>query len=244
VQQELAAEAPGVQMGKLADGGDIMIYQRTGMQISFFIHAAVFMSVFCVSRMVVTASAPIPLELGIFIGSADAMKNGVREKAVHQQRKTPVTKPVVQQQQTPSETAAAEKPVMKQEQTFSEPKANESLKASEPGVDNNASEVVNSVFGAGTGMNIRANMGARSIVRPMPQIPDDLREAAFDSVALAQFHIAVDGQAKAELVKPTPNPRLNRMLLDSLKKWRFAPAVRDGQPVASTEEIVIRIVVK
>jgi periplasmic protein TonB len=92
--------------------------------------------------------------------------------------------------------------------------------------------------------NLYASSGARAIVRPMPQIPDDLRGGAFNTAALARFHIAVDGSAKVELAKPTPNPRLNRILLDSLKKWRFIPAIKNGKPVASTEEIVVKIEVK
>jgi protein TonB len=89
-----------------------------------------------------------------------------------------------------------------------------------------------------------ASSGARAIVRPMPQIPDDLRGEAFNLSALARFHIAVDGSAVVELAKPTPNPRLNRILLDSLKKWRFLPAIKNGKPMASTEEIVVRIEVR
>ena len=92
--------------------------------------------------------------------------------------------------------------------------------------------------------NMNANSGARAIVRPMPQIPDDLREGAFNTSALARFHIAVDGSVTVELAKPTPNPRLNRILLDSLRKWRFFPAIKNGKPVASTEEIVVKIEVK
>ena len=63
-----------------------------------------------------------------------------------------------------------------------------------------------------------ASIGARAIIRPMPQIPDDLRDEAFNSIALARFRIAVDGTAEVELAKATPNPRLNRILLDSLRK--------------------------
>jgi protein TonB len=92
--------------------------------------------------------------------------------------------------------------------------------------------------------NLSESSGARAIVRPMPQIPDDMREDAFNSVALARFHIAVDGSATVELAKPTPNPRLNRILLDSLRKWRFIPAIKNGKPVASTEEIIVKIEVK
>jgi protein TonB len=89
-----------------------------------------------------------------------------------------------------------------------------------------------------------ASSGARAIVRPMPQIPDDLREEAFSLTALARFHVAIDGSAKVELARPTPNPRLNHILLESLMKWRFMPAIKDGKPVATTEEIVIKVEVK
>jgi protein TonB len=75
----------------------------------------------------------------------------------------------------------------------------------------------------------------------MPQIPDDLREEAFSSAALARFHITVDGSVSVELAKPTPNPRINRILLESLRKWRFMPAIKNGKPVSSTEEIVVKV---
>jgi protein TonB len=92
--------------------------------------------------------------------------------------------------------------------------------------------------------NLSANSPARAMVQPVPLIPEELREAAFNSAALVRFHIAVDGGVEVELVKPTQNPRLNRILLDTLKRWRFSPALRNGQPVASTEEILVRIEVK
>ena len=95
-----------------------------------------------------------------------------------------------------------------------------------------------------SGGNMYASSGARAIIRPMPQIPDDLREGAFSFAALARFHVAADGSVVVELVKPTPNPRLNGILLDSLKKWRFIPAIKNGKPVASIEEIVVKIEVK
>ncbi|MGO9414535.1 MAG: energy transducer TonB [Syntrophobacteraceae bacterium] len=89
-----------------------------------------------------------------------------------------------------------------------------------------------------------ANSGARAIVQPRPQIPEDLRGGALKTSALARFHIAVDGSAEVELATPTPNPRLNRILLDTLKKWRFMPALKSGRPVASTEDILVKIEVK
>ncbi|MGC2422832.1 MAG: hypothetical protein WA666_00540 [Nitrospirota bacterium] len=89
-----------------------------------------------------------------------------------------------------------------------------------------------------------ANSGARAIVHPKPQIPDDMREETFKFAPLARFHIAADGSFNVELVKPTPNPRLNRILLNSLKSWRWFPEIMNGKPVASTKDVVVNIEVK
>ena len=78
---------------------------------------------------------------------------------------------------------------------------------------------------------------AHAILQPLPVLPDDLREDAYQTVAMARFSIRVDGSADVELVKPTQNPRLNQLLLEALRKWRFFPAMKDGRPVVSSQEI-------
>ena len=85
------------------------------------------------------------------------------------------------------------------------------------------------------------NRSAQAIAQPIPDIPDDLREEALNEVAKARFHIAADGSVTVELIKPTQNPRLNRLLLEKLKFWKFTPAIADGKPVASTEDVVVRV---
>lgn len=95
---------------------------------------------------------------------------------------------------------------------------------------------------SGTGPT--GNSGAQAILKPMPQIPDELRQDALSATAIARFHVAADGTATVELVTPTPNPRLNRLLLDTLKNWRFFPSMKDGKPVASTQDISIKVDVK
>src|SRR4029453_332125 len=77
-------------------------------------------------------------------------------------------------------------------------------------------------------------MGARAIFKPLPEIPDSLRRRSIDLVALARFKVAVDGSAPVELIEPTTDPELNHALLDSLKRWRFFPAMQNGKPVASS----------
>ena len=89
-----------------------------------------------------------------------------------------------------------------------------------------------------------AGQGARAIYQPIPTIPDELREEALSAVAIARFHVAPDGTVTVELINPTRNPRLNQMLLDTLKTWRFFPATKDGHPVASTQDLRISVEVK
>lgn len=86
--------------------------------------------------------------------------------------------------------------------------------------------------------------GARAIYAPKPSIPDDLRENVFQAEAVARFTVAADGTAEVVLEKPTSNPRLNQVLLDTLKEWKFFPAVKGGLAVASTFEIRIPITVR
>jgi protein TonB len=88
------------------------------------------------------------------------------------------------------------------------------------------------------------NMGARAIYRPLPEIPEALRRRAVELVAVARFRVAADGSAEVELIEPTPDPGLNRTLLETLKKWRFFPAMEDGKPIASSIDIRIPISVR
>jgi len=63
-------------------------------------------------------------------------------------------------------------------------------------------------------------------------------------VAVARFSVAASGAAEVDLVEPTSDPDLNRVLVESLKRWRFFPAMQDGKPVASTVDVRIPISVK
>jgi protein TonB len=88
------------------------------------------------------------------------------------------------------------------------------------------------------------NMSARAIYQPMPEIPDALRHRNVELVAIARFRVGADGKAEVELVQSTPEPSLNRALLERLKAWRFFPAMASGKPVASVIEIRIPISVR
>jgi len=79
-----------------------------------------------------------------------------------------------------------------------------------------------------------------AIFNPLPQIPDELRSEAFKSEAIARLYISSDGAVlKVELLKPCANPTLNKLLLKSLAKWRFAPSQTE-----STQDINVNFLVK
>jgi periplasmic protein TonB len=80
-------------------------------------------------------------------------------------------------------------------------------------------------------------MPARVLSQPMPVLPDDLREQGYQLTAVAHFTVHADGSFEVELVKPTQNPRLNQILLETLHHWRFFPAMENGHPVESEQEV-------
>jgi protein TonB len=92
--------------------------------------------------------------------------------------------------------------------------------------------------GIGTGSG---STGAHAIYAPAPVIPPDLRADAFHAVAIARFVVAADGTVRVTLVEPTPSPRINEVLLETLKQWKFFPAVVHGQPVASQFDLKIPV---
>lgn len=87
-------------------------------------------------------------------------------------------------------------------------------------------------------------MGPRALYQPKPEIPEELRHHRLDLVAVARFQVAANGSTQVELIEPTPEPSLNRAILETLKKWRFFPALENGKPVAATIDIRIPLAVQ
>ena len=90
---------------------------------------------------------------------------------------------------------------------------------------------------AGAGSSGAGNAPAHLLSQPLPELPDDLRDAAYRATAIARFTVHADGTADVELIHPTPMPRLNQILLDALHRWRFAPATQNGRPVESRQDV-------
>jgi periplasmic protein TonB len=99
--------------------------------------------------------------------------------------------------------------------------------------------------GSGTGAGIGSDSsGARAIFAPKPVIPDSLREDAFQTIAVARFKVTYDGQVQVTLITPTESPQLNELLLETLRQWRFFPAMKSGVAIDSQFDLRIPISVQ
>jgi len=99
--------------------------------------------------------------------------------------------------------------------------------------------------GSGGGGGIGTDtVGARAIYAPTPVIPDDLREDVMQTEAVAHFNVSFDGTSEVTLAKPTSSPRLNQVLLEALKQWKFFPAVKNGVAIVSSFDVRIPITVQ
>jgi protein TonB len=56
--------------------------------------------------------------------------------------------------------------------------------------------------------------------------------------------VSFDGICEVTLEKPTSSPRLNQVLLETLKQWKFFPAVKNGIAIPSSFEVRIPISVQ
>ena len=78
--------------------------------------------------------------------------------------------------------------------------------------------------------------GAQKLISPNPSI-DEFCDKPFKYILSVRFHIGIDGIANLDIITPSPNLKLNRSILEQLKKWRFFPAMSEGKPIASDLDI-------
>jgi protein TonB len=71
-----------------------------------------------------------------------------------------------------------------------------------------------------------------------------MRDEVLEAVAVAHFRILRDGRVIVSLAKPTNFSRLNDVILDTLREWRFHPAMNQGVAVDSEAEVRLLITVQ
>ena len=76
---------------------------------------------------------------------------------------------------------------------------------------------------------------ARATKQVNPDIPDDLRDAQFKTSVRVRVEVGADGSSSASLRTSSGNAQIDSLVLRALNRWRWKPALKEGEPVASTQ---------
>ena len=78
------------------------------------------------------------------------------------------------------------------------------------------------------------------IFNPLPVIPSNLRTHGYSTYVRVEFFVNKDAAFTSKLLSSTGYDELDRVVIDTLKKWKFSPATMDGQPVNGTLKLRIQ----
>ncbi len=123
------------------------------------------------------------------------------------------------------------------------------IAASEGSTGNGSGTGSGNGFGAGSGAGAGGGFGSggngpEAIYAPVPSIPDDMRNEVLEAEAVVRFRVSHDGGTTVSLIKPTDFSRLNDIILETLRQWRFRPASRHGVAIDSDAQIRLLITVQ
>jgi protein TonB len=79
----------------------------------------------------------------------------------------------------------------------------------------------------------------RPVFQPAPNYPPELAKSKAKGKVNLVVLVDASGAVKTATVKHSTNPAFDRAAIDAVKKWKFEPALRDGQKVASKVSIPI-----
>jgi periplasmic protein TonB len=87
---------------------------------------------------------------------------------------------------------------------------------------------------------IAAGTAPQPIQMPAPSYPSEALRNGDSGTVLLRVHVGPDGVPYAvDLVRSSRSRALDRAANDAVRRWRFRPAMRDGQPVAGEVEVPI-----
>jgi periplasmic protein TonB len=148
---------------------------------------------------------------------------------------------------TPDNSKLISNPAVNSSQPVAQP--DRTVGAGEAGVGNGTGAGAGNGVGAGSGTGAGGGLGAGGsgpevIYSPAPTIPDDMRDEVLEAVAVARFQVSSNGNFVVSLTKPTDFSRLNDVILETLRTWRFHPASRNGVAIDSDAQIRLLITVQ
>lgn len=76
---------------------------------------------------------------------------------------------------------------------------------------------------------------AEAVRTVQPEIPDELKGGNFKSSVRVRVEVSADGTPSPSLRGSSGNADIDARVLAALRKWRWKPALKDGEAVASTQ---------
>jgi protein TonB len=78
-----------------------------------------------------------------------------------------------------------------------------------------------------------------------PKFPDIARQRGIDGWVDVQFTVGTDGSVSdAAVIGAQPAGVFEKAALDAVRRWRYQPVVRDGQPASESTRVRLRFVVQ
>lgn len=72
----------------------------------------------------------------------------------------------------------------------------------------------------------------KAIYMPQPEYTDEARRRKINGTVLLSFVVTADGTVRDPLVTRSLDNGLDKQALETVRKWKFQPATKAGQPVA------------
>lgn len=73
-----------------------------------------------------------------------------------------------------------------------------------------------------------------------PAYPAELRKAKVEGVVTLLFLVSEDGRVEDPRVENSSRPEFEKPALEAIRKWRFRPGTKDGQPVRTYQKLPMR----
>lgn len=77
-----------------------------------------------------------------------------------------------------------------------------------------------------------------------PDIPDELKHGDFKSFVRVAVEVDADGNANVTLRTSSGNQDIDSRVLNALKKWKWKPALKNGEPVSSVQRFKFEFLVE
>jgi periplasmic protein TonB len=84
------------------------------------------------------------------------------------------------------------------------------------------------------------NRGPRVVFRPEPDYPSTAPRSRDEKVVGLSLVVGVDGQPRNIKVESSPRKDFAKSAVEAVRKWRFEPALKDGQPVETPINVEVR----